>query len=341
MTEQLLEYEQYFLPQQAIRVALIAESHTLPEQSGTVSALSGDLIKVFLDSQLPIADHRDTAEYLLELRSVHLGSAFRCRALLVSDASELIVQLRLVGNVIFEELREYFRIDTYIPLRYIPMPDRDEKTILRQWMELSDYHAQRANKPASFLYSGGHETPTPRDSNFFTPLEYSTPVAANISGGGLRTNLPEHLQPGCKAILEMYLPGAPSKVVDVIGEVLPSAFVHSEDGGRTFSTPFKFTHINESDRDAIINHIHKVQQRQIRQISEDMPTEYQTAPEIHLSTRAKAKRILIRVLAIAASLVVFTLLFNLYKHRGKSEIGIIFEKGLQLYIDKISSRNRE
>jgi hypothetical protein len=170
------------------------------------------------------------------------------------------------------------------------------------------------------------------------PLEYTTPVAANISGGGLRTNLPEQLQPGCKAILELYLPVKPPRIIEVIGEVLSSAYVHSEDGGKTFSTPFKFTHLNENDRDAIIKHIHFVQQRQIRQIAEEMPAGYQSPSEL---TEGKPRfgQVVIKLFVVFLSLFIALLLFNLYQHRGKSEVAVIFEKGLKMYLDKISPRN--
>ncbi|GAM11050.1 hypothetical protein OR1_03358 [Geobacter sp. OR-1] len=316
---------------------MVAEGRKLPEIVGGVSRLSGDLIELILNSRLPVDTSSTDTEYLLELRSVHLGSAFRCRALLVSDASEMTVSMRLVGNVILEELREYFRIDTYIPLRYIPLADLDEKTVLRRWLEFLDFQTQRSIRPASFAFKGEPASAASSDSDLFSPLEYSTPVAANISGGGLRTNLPELLKPGCQAILEMYLPGTPPRIVDVVGEVLASGYVHSEDGGKTFSTPFKFTHINENDRDAIINHIHKVQQQQIRQISDETPVELRTTAPSPLSRNARIKRFIGKTIVISLLIITALFLFNLYKHRGKSEVSIIFERGLKMYLDRIFS----
>jgi hypothetical protein len=337
MNEQLLEYEQFFLPEQTVRIAFVAESYKLPEISGVVTSLYGDLLEILLATKWPSHSTVIDSGYLLELRSAHLGSAFRCRALLVSDTTDQSISVRLVGNVIFEELREYFRIDTYLPLRYIAMPDRDEKTVLRRWMELTEFQTQRVNNLDSFIFRGKPDSTAAPYTPLSMPLEYTTPVAANISGGGLRTNLPEQLQPGCKAILELYLPVKPPRIIEIVGEVLSSAYVHSEDGGKTFSTPFKFTHLNENDRDAIIKHIHFIQQRQIRQIAEEMHDDYQS-PSVLTEDKPKFGQILIKSIMVIFSLLIALLLSNIYQHRGKSEVAIIFEKGLRMYIDKISPR---
>lgn len=246
--------------------------------------------------------------------------------------------MRLVGNIIFEELREFFRIDTYLPLRYIPMPDRDEKTVLRRWMELTESQSRRINNPGRFIFKGELAATASPSSTHAIPLEYTTPVVANISGGGLRTSLPEELKPGCKAILELYLPDNPPKIIDIVGEVLSSAYIHSEDGGKTYSTPFRFTHLSETDRDAIIRHIQTVQLRQIRQIAEEMPSDDRSA-EVE-EKRPPGNRIIIRNILVAAALLLIAMvLFDMYKHRSKSEVGLIFERGLKMYIDKQAGRN--
>lgn len=334
MSDQSLEFEEYFTPGQSVRIALIAETRNLPEIPASAVSLDGDLLKLTIHEAWPDAVSIDDSGYLVELRSAHLGSAFRCRALLVSDTDEAVISVRLVGNIIFEELREYFRIDTYLPLRYYPMPGKDDKTVLRLWMDLTESREQRISGSTGFTFRGRVDTTASRYSPDAAPLEYSTPVAANISGGGLRTNLPEQLPPGCKTVLELYLPSHPPQIIDIIGEVLSSAYIRSDDGGKTFSTPFKFIHMPEQDRDAIIRHIHAVQQRQIRQIAEELPFDEQATDQVNRQT--DRRRIALRIVSILIALLVAAFLFNLYLNRDKSEVAIIFEKGLKQYLDKMS-----
>jgi len=336
MNDQLVEYEQFFLASQSVRIALVAETRKLPELYGNVYSLSGDLLEIDLESDWPRELTPVDSGYLLELRSAHLGSAFRCRALLVSDIKNRNISLRLVGNIIFEELREYFRIDTYLPLRYIAMPELDEKTVLRRWLELIEFQSHQIYSTSSFIFRGEPDTTATPYSALAIPLQYTKPVAANISGGGLRTNLPEQLQPGCKAILELYLPDNPPRIIDIVGEVLSSAYIHSEDGGKTYSTPFKFTHLNETDRDTIIRHIHKAQQQQIRQIAEEMPSDYELPPDLEIHGKPRIIRLILKSLIIAFSLLIGFVLFNLYQHRSKSEVALIFERGIKLYLEKVS-----
>lgn len=336
MTDQLLEYEKYLTPEQSVRIVLLTESSHPADIPATVLSVSGDFVEIELDPLDADGLESIDSEYLVELRTHYQGSAFRCRALLIGERSDHLIQMRLVGNVIFEELREFFRIDTYLTLRYLPLPDHDEKTVLRIWMEISDSRAREAREPASYIYRGEPDTTPSSPWSRLIPLEHTTPVAANISGGGLRTNIPEQLQPGTKAILELYLPGKPPRIIDVVGEVLSSAYVHSEDGGRTFSTPFKFTHLNGNERDEIIRYIHMVQQKQMRKIADDIPQGHLVPDEQGKDHRSTTLRQIILRSLLAVAIVLATLyLFNLYQHREKSEVQLIFEGGLKRYLEKI------
>ena len=339
MTDQTQEYEQFFVPEQSVRIAFVAEPRPIPEISATVRSLSGDLLEIELDSAWPDDSVKIVSEYLLELHSFHKGSAFRCRALLVSELAGHLISMRLVGNPIFEELREFFRIDTYLPLRYIALPHCDEKTALRRWMELTEYQAARVHPPANLIFRGEPDTTASPASEQSMPLEYTTPVAANISGGGLRTKLPEQLQPGCKAILELYLPGNPPRIIEILGEVLSSAYVHSDDGGKTFSTPFKFTHLNENDRDELIRHIQRVQQKQMRQIAGDITSPHLIPEEVALPLKTRILKVASKSLLAILFILATILLFNIYQNRGKSEVQLIFDRGLKMYLDKILPSN--
>lgn len=341
MTEALLEYQRHFTQQQLVRATLLSLDGSHPELKACVSGLTRDLLELELDDdQLPDKVTIATGD-MLELRSGSNGNGFRCRSLLVSGTDSRYLLVRLVGNVIFEELREFFRIDTYLPLRYLNIPGWDEKTVRRQWMERMENLERSRIQPASFIYQGEPDESLPGASNAPIPLEYEPPVAANISGGGLRTCLCERLLPDSYALLELYIPGTPPRLIEVAGKVLYADPTLTQDGTQGYATAFKFTSIDERDRDTLISYIQRIQQQQIRQIAEEMPALSRFRNEISAEFRhgihPVRRRIGIVVLAALFILLVFAYT-SYYLHPTKAEVQRIFDQGLKKYLERLPSR---
>lgn len=343
MSDNLAEYSRHYFPQQQARIAFVGDKGPSPEVHARVTVLTRDLLELELeDDRLP--EHISVAiGDILEIRSGIGGKGFRCRSLLISGTEDRYLLVRLVGNIIYEELREFFRIDTFIPLRYSPKPHWDFKAIRLQWLELQERRAATAQNPASFIYQGEQsDNPVIQDSIALLTLQYEPPVAANISGGGLRAMIPDRIEPGTYAILELYLPGISPRIIEVAGEVLTSEKESKSGEPLEYSTAFKFVCIEERDRDALISYILRVQQKQIQQMTEEMPALKRTIEEI--STQKAASRtpplyrnILLGV-TILFSLAIIALMVNHYRNPGKGVVQMIFDEGLRKYLEKQNPR---
>lgn len=343
MSDILAEYSQHFLPQQQTRIAFVRDKAPHPEVHSRVTVLTRDLLELELeDDRLPA--HITTAiGDILEIRSGIGGKGFRCRSLLISGTENRYILVRLVGNVIYDELREFFRIDTFIPLRYTPKPNLDYKTIRLHWEELQQKRTTSAQNPAGFIYREDQPVnPDLQNSIALLTLQYEPPVAANISGGGLRAMIPDSLEPGTYAMMELYLPGTSPKIIEVAGEVLASQKEGKPGDPHEYSTAFKFVCMEERDRDSLISYIMRVQQKQIQQISEEMPALKRSMEEISTQIAARRlpplyRRILVGI-ALLFSITAIALLANHYRNPGKGVIQMIFDEGLRNYLDKRNLR---
>jgi len=341
MTEALLEYQRHFMQQQLVRVTLLSVDGSRPELKACVTGLTRDLLELELeDDRLPDKITIATGD-MIELRSGSKGSGFRCRSLLVSGTDSRYLLVRLVGTVIFEELREFFRIDTYLPLRYLNIPGWDEKTVQRQWMERMDNLERSRIQPASFIYQGEPAEVSPGMPMALMPLEYEPPVAANISGGGLRTCLRERLLPDSYALLELYIPGTTPRLIEVAGKVLYADPTLTQDGTQGYATAFKFTSIDERDRDILISYIQRIQQHQIRQIAEEMPASTRFQNEITAEFRRSfhpARRRIGIIVMVSIFILLIIAYTSYYLHPTKAEVQRIFDQGLKKYLERLPSR---
>lgn len=344
MSDILAEYSKQYLPQQQVRIAFVGETGSHREVHARVTVLTRDLLELELeDDRLP-ANISVAIGDILEIRSGRGGAGFRCRSLMISGTEDRYLLVRLVGNIIYEELREFFRIDTFIPLRYTPKPHWDLKSVRLHWMEQQERRASTDRNPASFIYQGEDSaSPAIHDSIALLTLQYEPPVAANISGGGLRALIPDRLEPGTYTILELYLPGSEPRIIEVTGEVLAS-----EKEGKTgdpieYSTAFKFMFIEERDRDALISYILRVQQKQIQQMAEEMPALKRTVEEISADQASRKLPPLYRTLILSAAVVcaltVVVLMVNHYRNPGKGVVQMIFDEGLRKYLEKRAPRH--
>src|SRR3974390_981019 len=55
---------------------------------------------------------------ILTVRSETDGQAHSCRAFIVSKGYEQDLLLRLTGEIVFDELREFYRIDAFLPIKF-------------------------------------------------------------------------------------------------------------------------------------------------------------------------------------------------------------------------------
>jgi len=151
------------------------------------------------------------------------------------------------------------------------------------------------------------------------------PAAANISGGGVRLDISEQLQPDMLIELTIHLP-QPQRVLEVVGEVVDVRPLPDE---TRFSTALRFRLIDEADRDRLIGFITA---RQLSQLSQHAHQGTgRTAAE---NPRGQRRLRLAIGIALLAALVAWEAHVIVEKReRGeKHEIERIFEQAVKEYL---------
>lgn len=296
---------------------------------GNVLVLDDDLLTVQLSRQQLPENSQLRMGGVLELKVSRDGTFFGCQALLVEEYEGKELTLRLIGNMSVDDLREYYRIDVYLPFKY-SLPDSQNPSVVRRdWETMREVRANRQEQRARFI-------PFP---NAMTAGDQSwenlPPVVANISGGGLKVNIPEQLAEGTLVDIELFLPVSPPQVIDIVGRVIFSTpLVDSADSDQLFNTALSFHFITERDRDTIVSFIAAEQLARLRSISGRVD-----APASHIIKPSPLRHKILRWSAMTAITLVILYLFarsllSYYQCHEKNEIESIFEQGVKEYLQR-------
>ena len=257
MNEDLAEYRNYF--QTDLRVELCFPRHQNDQfrEWAVVTRIEDDLVGLQLSrDSLPQGVTLETGA-ILDLRLGKGGNAFCCRAMVVDLQDLGSLYVRLLGEVIPDELRDFYRIDAHVPLTYVIPQGLSLNQVRDRWFatryrspDVAAVHQQATNGSEA-----AHATKTHKP----------VPLAANISGSGIRFTIPEELTPGDLIDLEIYLPLDHLCVVPVIGQVVHVNRSRHREGERpSFSTALQFLFIDERDRDTLVRFISTVQLDHLR-----------------------------------------------------------------------------
>lgn len=261
MTEQLEQYAAHFQEGGRVRVGVPLQGGGAFPEWGVVASLDHDLLQLYLSrDQLPEQARLElgrTLDLALKGKEGTLG----CRGVLVADDKlDHRLLLRLVEDVGPFEPREYFRQDVYLPLICRRTISQFPEEVRQRWDESRREIEFAAQEPEP----GEPEEVTDSREEIRARLEKrkaAPPVAANLSGGGVRLNIAERFKEGELVELSFYLPH-PSKMIEVIGEVVQ---VKALPDGVRFSTALRYRFIDEADRDRLIGYISAEQLHQMSQ----------------------------------------------------------------------------
>lgn len=300
--------------------------------------------------QLPVGVTLQVGQ-VVDLRGGKDDSAYSCRAIIVSEWRGNVIQLRLIGEIVTDELREFYRVDAFLPIKYYVSPQQNPDILRKEWTErrqrrLDDellrrqqpwdltFIAEDAELPPERLHPLTDDDSDDQDSSWDNII----PLAANISGGGMRIVAHHCFDVGEYVPLEIMLP-EPHRVVEAVGKVVFVTPNRSVAGEReSYNLALKFIFIDERDRDAIVNHIAVIQLQRIRQLREhfalrDSLDEPDARGE---SDRFRRQRSIVYGVVLMAFLVVLFLYFREYAaNHPKSVIGETFESGIRNYLQKM------
>lgn len=233
---------------------------------------------------------------ILTIRSESDGQAYSCRAFIVSKGYDQDLLLRLTGEIVYDELREFYRIDAFLPIKFHTLDDQNPAIVKKQWEERRKQRLEEARireqrrldakrerlwaeeraRERKLLegtfpdgqtgpFSTGKPREEPEDNPYYESWGSVTSVAINISGGGLKILTNQGFETDEFLLLEIFVPSL-SCIVDIVARVVFSN--HNDtagDEGNCFNTGMQFVFIDERTRFAINSHVSGVQIRRIRQ----------------------------------------------------------------------------
>ena len=319
-------YSSFFTPGQRITLILQVPERQPFHEWAHVLSLAADLLEVQLSRDTLPVGIQTAPGSTVEARIGSRGNGYRCRGIIVSKGSFTHLSLRLTGDVILDELREYFRIDVYLPLRLSFPEHTDEKRVKEEWLRRRAASIAKSTTDFPFIDMSDAVDDTPSGS-YLPP-----PQAANISGGGVRLVTSRPMALDELVLLEVYLPLHPPMVLDVVGQVI-TASEQQVGNELMYSTALRYYYIDERDRDRIIQYITTEQLAQLRSYRKKLPS---IADEKNNATKAKKNAIRLITFSLCCLLLIWLYGWSssYLRQHPKSEIHRLFEEGLRRHMDK-------
>jgi len=355
------QYSRYFSVGMKVGVSIPLPNASVFRDWAIVQDVDEDLIALQLSRDMLPAHVTLRYGQILELRCGGNNDNYCCRAMIVSESDARQLMLRLIGEIVSDDLREFYRIDAFLPIKYFVSREQNVERLRLDWEERRVYRLRQKNHswsgklPAADAQlpherlqereeaeTESSEESKPTEPTAYEPWNTIIPLAANISGGGLRLITHQGFEDGEYCLLEILVP-SPQRVVDVVARVV---FANRNFAAGTdreyFNTGMQFLYIDERDRDAVVTYISTIQLMRNRQLLE----EYMFRDKGGGRHQEKAadtsgvsvKRIAILVATAVTILLIAIMMFNFfwdYVHgHPKGEIEQTFEGGIRKYIEQ-------
>lgn len=317
-----------------------------------IHELDEDLVTLQLSrDQLPVGVSLHVGQ-IVDLRGGKDDTPYSCRAIIVVEGRARTLLVRLIGEIVTDELREYYRIDAFLPVKYYISQEQNPTVLKTEWQarrekRLADemlrkqqpwdvtFIAESADLPPERLQEPLVEAHEDVDASWDSII----PLAASISGGGIRIVAHQRFEVGEYVPLEIMVPSTPRRVVEAIGRVVLVNPKPSISGEReSYNLALKFVFIDERDRDAIVNFIANIQLKRIRQLREHFALRNGMEGGAEGNARAGWMNFSRHLIALVALFIIMAALYIYFKqyvtNRPKSEIEETFESGVRRYIEK-------
>jgi hypothetical protein len=347
-------YASYYSSGMKIGVGIPLPNSEVFRDWAVISEIDEDLVSLQLSrDQLPEGVDLHVGQ-IVELRGGRDDTAYSCRAIIVNEGQARQILLRLIGEIVTDELREFYRIDAFLPIKYFASLEQNPGVLKKEWQvrrqkRLDDDMLRKQQRWDSAFVSGSDELspeqhqeqpdlePDETDSLWDTIV----PLAASISGGGMRIIAPQGFDVGDYVPLEIMVP-EPRRIVEAVGRVVFCTRNYGAPGEReNFNVALKFVFIDERDRDAIVNHISTVQLKRIRQLREQFSlrsgddSNNGAGGAGQSSWRSNARNIVYMALFAVIVVMLINYFHGYLIYHPKSEIEETFETGIKNYLKKL------
>ncbi len=313
-----------------------------------------DLVTLQLSrDQLPVGVSLHVGQ-IVDLRGGKDAAAYSCRAIIVIEGRARVVLVRLIGEIVTDELREFYRVDAFLPIKYYLSREQNPDVLKKEWhirrqKRLADEMLRKQQLwDVTFIAENSDLPPERRHvqsanehEEYDALWDTIIPLAASISGGGIRIVAHQYFEVGQYVPLEILVPSLPHRIVESIGRVVFVTRSYGAPGDReSFNVALKFVFVDERDRDAIVNYIAKIQLKRIRQLREHFALSEGIDNPNNIEQNVRARwipfaRNLLYMTVLFAILVMMYIFFNGYTvDHPKGEIEKAFESGINKYIKK-------
>lgn len=259
-----------------------------------VNEIDQDLIALQLSrDMLPDGVSLRVGQALI-VRSEREGQAHTCRSVIVSMGYDNDLLLRLTSEIFSGEMREFYRVDAFLPVTYQGVPGHALATAKRLWearrmwrqdelrtrerrrLEARCERARLEERARELALTDGphsmvsaecaqHQGQEEIQNDLYDELlESAETLAVTISGGGLRISTTSEFNLDELILLEIFVPSS-RQIVDVVARVV--FLEHADATGKErpcFNVGMQFVYIDESGRCAINSHLSNLQLRRIR-----------------------------------------------------------------------------
>lgn len=282
------QYAPYFPAGLKISIGIPMDNNELFRDWAIVETLEEDIITLQLSrDELPVEVHL-VPGIIFDLRVGKEGKGYRCSGFFVEKGEAGELQVHLTGEMATSELREFYRIDVYLPFKYEFSKDKSLDSLVVEWREkkknrLADEAERREifqNNRRELLFktaAGEFDTDDqekrtfrPPDNEEFNPIDATWDLvnasAINISAGGFRFVTTHDLKIDDLLLVELFIPSHPPRIADCVARVTFKNHNYSiKDGTEHFNIAVHFLLIDDRDRDAIVAHISHIESLRIRQ----------------------------------------------------------------------------
>ncbi len=319
MTENIQNYAKHFFTGMRIGVELPLPNGKIFRDDAIISYFSQDLLELQLSRNLLPEEAIMEAGADLYLRTGKKGSGYRCRAILLRCDSLSRFTMRLAGEVLPFDQREFFRIDVFIPLTYC--------------LHFASVRHEDGETRLTGI-SGQGETPAEIDMMPEEPL----PVAANLSGAGVRINIPQRFKIDDLLDLTLHLQASGEKTMTLLGQVVyVRQLGHSGDPRPLYATALRFLSIDEPKRDSLLKFIHRAELEQLRRLREqslNYSRQVAETEEVPFFSRTNLLRIFYAISIVVVFACIILALVNYRRSGVKGEIEKTFEDQIKKYIER-------
>ena len=322
MAKEFLKYEEHFSTGIRIQVEIPLPEKKIFRDDAEIVSFHQDLLELRLSRAiLPLAAILEIGTPLY-VRTGKKGAGFRCRGIVVEYDRLSGLLIRLTGEILSLNDREYFRIDVYIPLTYRLHADADD----------TETNRKEIPETVSCDYQGEQNSAT-TNSEPENPL----PVAANLSGAGVRVHIPDRFDIDRLLELTLFLPPAYGGPTTLTGQVVyVKQLGRAADTLRIFDTALRFVDVDDPLRENLVKFIHHMQLEQLKRLREHSLQFPAAEPERTgwggLSFRKKVLLVLSVVLSALVVAWIILALAGYYSGRGKGEIEKTFEEQIRKLI---------